>query len=45
MNAQERSAALRNLYTLSGYYNSISGVLGIDQCRDIVVGIVENSIK
>ena len=31
MNAQERKAALRNIYTLSGYYNSISGVLGIDQ--------------
>ena len=31
MNAQERKAALQNIYTLSGYYNSISGVLGIDQ--------------
>lgn len=31
MNGQERKAALQNIYTLSGYYNSISGVLGIDQ--------------
>ena len=31
MNAQERKAALQNVFTLSGYYNSISGVLGIDQ--------------
>ncbi len=31
MNAQERKAALQNIYTLSGYYNSISGVLVIDQ--------------
>ncbi len=31
MNAQERKAALQNIYTLSGYYNSIGGVLGIDQ--------------
>ena len=31
MNAQERKTALQNIYTLSGYYNSISGVLGIDQ--------------
>ncbi len=31
MNAQERKAALQQIYTLSGYYNSISGVLGIDQ--------------
>ena len=31
MNAQERKATLQNIYTLSGYYNSISGVLGIDQ--------------
>ena len=31
MNTQERKAALQNIYTLSGYYNSISGVLGIDQ--------------
>ncbi len=31
MNAQERKAALENIYTLSGYYNSIGGVLGIDQ--------------
>ena len=31
MNAQERRAALQNIYTVSGYYNSISGVLGIDQ--------------
>ena len=31
MNAMERKAALQNIYTLSGYYSSISGVLGIDQ--------------
>ena len=31
MNAQERRAALQNIFKLSGYYNSISGVLGIDQ--------------
>lgn len=31
MNAQERKAALQTIYTLIGYYNSISGVLGIDQ--------------
>ena len=31
MNPQERKAALQNIYTLSGYYNSIGGVLGIDQ--------------
>ena len=31
MNAQERKAALQTIYTLSGYYNSIGGVLGIDQ--------------
>ena len=31
MNAQERKAALDNIYKLSGYYNSIGGVLGIDQ--------------
>ena len=31
MNAQERKAALQHIYTLSGYYNSIGGVLGIDQ--------------
>ena len=31
MNAQERKAALQNIYTVSGYYHSISGVLGIDQ--------------
>lgn len=31
MNAQERTATLQNIYKLSGYYNSISGVLGIDQ--------------
>ena len=31
MNTQERKAALQNLYTLLGYYNSIGGVLGIDQ--------------
>ena len=31
MNAQERRNALDRIYTLSGYYNSISGVLGIDQ--------------
>ena len=31
MNAQERKVALQNIYTLSGYYNSIGGVLGIDQ--------------
>ena len=31
MNAQERKEALQNIYTLSGYYNSIGGVLGIDQ--------------
>lgn len=31
MNAQERKAALQKIYTLSGYYNSIGGVLGIDQ--------------
>lgn len=31
MNAQERKAALQNIYTQSGYYDSISGVLGIDQ--------------
>ena len=31
MNAQERKSALQNIYTLSGYYNSISGILGIDQ--------------
>ena len=31
MNAQERKDALQNIYTLSGYYNSIGGVLGIDQ--------------
>ncbi len=31
MNAQERKAALQNIYTLGGYYGSIGGVLGIDQ--------------
>ena len=31
MNELERRAALQNIYKLSGYYNSISGVLGIDQ--------------
>ena len=31
MNAQERTAVLQKIYTLSGYYNSIGGVLGIDQ--------------
>ena len=31
MNAQERKAALQNIFTLNGYYNSISGILGIDQ--------------
>ena len=31
MNAQERKVALQKIYTLSGYYNSIGGVLGIDQ--------------
>ncbi len=31
MNAQERRAALQNIYTVGGYYNSIGGVLGIDQ--------------
>jgi len=31
MNAQERRKALQNIYTVSGYYNSIGGVLGIDQ--------------
>ena len=31
MNSQERKAALQNIYTLSGYYNSIGGVFGIDQ--------------
>ena len=31
MNAQERKAALQHIYRLNGYYNSISGVLGIDQ--------------
>lgn len=31
MNTQERKAALQQIYTVSGYYNSISGVLGIDQ--------------
>ena len=31
MNAQERKTALQNIYTVSGYYSSISGVLGIDQ--------------
>ena len=31
MNATERKAALGNIYQLSGYYNSIGGVLGIDQ--------------
>ena len=31
MNAQERREALQNIYTRSGYYNSISSVLGIDQ--------------
>ena len=31
MNAQERKAVLQKIYTLSGYYNSIGGVLGIDQ--------------
>ncbi len=31
MNAQERREALQNIYTVSGYYNSVSGVLGIDQ--------------
>ncbi len=31
MNAQERKAALQSIYTIGGYYNSISGVLSIDQ--------------
>ena len=31
MNAQERRAALQHIYTIGGYYNSMSGVLGIDQ--------------
>lgn len=31
MNAQERKATLQNIYRVSGYYNSIGGVLGIDQ--------------
>jgi len=31
MNAQERREALQSIYTIGGYYNSISGVLGIDQ--------------
>ena len=31
MNAQERKNALQNIYTLSGYYDSVNGVLGIDQ--------------
>ena len=31
MTTQERRQALQNIYTTSGYYNSISGVLGIDQ--------------
>ena len=31
MNAQERKAALQKIYTVSGYYASIGGVLGIDQ--------------
>jgi len=36
MNTQERKAALQDIYTQCSYYNSISGVLGIDQwavCR------------
>ena len=31
MNAQERKAALQEIYKLSGYYNSIGGIFGIDQ--------------
>ena len=31
MNPQERKAALQKIYTISGYYGSIGGVLGIDQ--------------
>lgn len=31
MNTQERKAALQDIYTQCSYYNSISGVLGIDQ--------------
>ena len=31
MNAQERKSALQNIYTQSGYYDSINGLLGIDQ--------------
>lgn len=31
MNAQERKAALQEIYRLSGYYNSIGGIFGIDQ--------------
>lgn len=31
MNIKERKTALQNIYTLGGYYNSISGLLGIDQ--------------
>ena len=31
MNAQERKAALQNIYTISSYYGAIGGVLGIDQ--------------
>ena len=31
MNTPERKAALQNIYRLSGYYNSIGGIFGIDQ--------------
>ena len=45
MNAQERKAALKNIYTLSGYYNSISGVLGIDQWGGLPDGGVPYRLK
>lgn len=45
MNAQERKAALQNIYTLSGYYSSIGGVLGIDQWGGLPDGGVPYRVK
>ena len=45
MNAQERKAALQHIYTVSGYYHSIGGVLGIDQWGGLPDGGVAYRVK
>jgi len=45
MNAQERKAALQNIYTLISYYGSISSVLGIDQWGGLPDGGVPHRVK